>query len=92
MTIRSSTVPILATLAILFTLLGSAYMGGYFWLGELDEYRGWQGHHRKRIYSQAWLSRVYVPAAKVESWLTGAAVHIAYFDPEFGGRVYQPED
>jgi len=71
MTSRPSTAaPILAVLAIVILPLG-AYVGGYFALGKYVEWRTGAGHLAtvERNYPAAWLSTIYHPAAKVETWL-----------------------
>ena len=86
--------PILAALALLLLPLG-AYVGGYFWLGEVEEQ--WinspdDGGYA-RVYRQEWAWTIYKPAGKVEAWLTGIAVDIAFRDPNYADWVYEyPED
>jgi hypothetical protein len=80
MTSRPATAaPILVALAIVLVLL-SAYVGGYFWLGESEDYPPFPGGPvvRLRVYdSQPW-ARLYEPAAKAETWLTGRDTSTGY--------------
>ena len=73
MTSRPSTAaPILAVLAIVLAMLG-AYVGGYFLVG----YRiDWQPSGFARSYPSRWIAVAFIPAARVEAWVTGESVDV----------------
>ena len=74
----STAAPILAVLAVVLVTLG-AYVGGYYWLGERysiythDNFELPPGRI-ERDYPHVWLRTIYLPAARVEAWLTGIDV------------------
>jgi hypothetical protein len=71
--------PILALLAIMLVTL-AAYVTGYFWLGESEDYPPVPGAPmiRLRVYdSQSWAA-LFEPAAKTETWLTGRDTSTGY--------------
>ena len=88
MTSRPSTAaPILAVLAIGLVTLG-AYVGGYFWLGRrIDEpFIGYPPSSRRerddpvrifRSYPSPWMTAMFQPAGKVESWFRGIPVSVS---------------
>jgi hypothetical protein len=63
----STAAPILAVLIIVLAMLGTAYVGGYFWLGQ--RYDG--DETAFRVYPQQWMATAFEPAARFETWLTG---------------------
>ena len=73
---RSTAAPILAALAIVLVLLG-AYVGGYFWLSEIDPTAtfiradGTEQPGQVRYFQHSGLVMLFHPASAVESWLTG---------------------
>ena len=87
MTSRSSAAaPILALLTVLTIVLLTlaSYVGGYFWLGQRrDVVLGpssatSQTNCILRTYPHAWQMKTFKPAAKLEGWLSGHAVVLAY--------------
>jgi hypothetical protein len=83
MTSRSS-IPA-TTLALLAAMLVTlaAYVTGYFWLGEAEDYPPIPGGPvvRLRVYdSQPW-ARLFEPAARAETWLTARDTSTAYTEP-----------
>jgi hypothetical protein len=77
MTRPSTAAPILAVLAIVLVTLG-VYVGGYFWFGEridwASESESGYDESASRFYEQKWMVKVFEPAARLETWLTGVKV------------------
>ena len=80
MTSPSTAAPILAVLAIVLVPLG-AYVGGYFWLGVRvqGQTRNLLGNTvdvTQVIYNHDWQIRLFSPAARLESIVTGRHVSL----------------
>ena len=83
MTSRPSTAaPILAVLAVVLVTLG-AYAGGYFWLGEWEEDPFANEGDGFRSYKSRWIAWSFMPAAKVESLLSGHDIQAAWWPEDF---------
>jgi hypothetical protein len=76
----SAATAVLSTFVVLTSLLG-VYVGGYFGLGECFELS--RGAGKYRIYRYKWLANVFVPAAWIESKLTGEDVGTEFEGPRF---------
>lgn len=75
---KSSAAPILVTLAIVLVTLLAAYVGGYFWLGTWFDY----DETAARVYPQAWMAKIFEPATRFETWLTGTQIWAQHFTNE----------
>jgi hypothetical protein len=72
MTSRPSTAaPILAMLAIVLVMLG-AYVGGYFWFGELEQNPFDDGYFRN--FHHRWEAIIFAPAAWVDGAIRGVPI------------------
>jgi hypothetical protein len=83
---RFTAAPILAVLAIgVPLLLLGAYVGGYFWLGE------WLhgGPVPMRYYRYRWQASVFMPAAKIESYLRASSINVTS-QAEIDELIYSP--
>ena len=92
MTRRSSTLPILAALALVAVPL-LLYLGGYFWLSERSDWqylhggslslmtpvRG-RGNLTRRDFRQEWIASLYMPAAWAEAKCSGAEIEMTWGD------------
>jgi hypothetical protein len=62
--------PVVA-LALLISVIGSAYVGGYFWLSKQSEVGSCLGRPLVlRFYRYQWLAEAYRPLARIESSVT----------------------
>lgn len=83
---KSAVTPILAILVVVTALLG-LYVGGYFWLGH--RYPNPPGAGIARLFPYVWVQTLYIPAAKIESFVIGCDVQAGcYFA---GGHPPLPE-
>lgn len=68
---QPGTMHIILAVVLMIAIPLSAYVGGYFCLGshsgayKFDETQCW------RAFDHLWLVKLYRPAARVESWITG---------------------
>ena len=63
---------VFVALVVLVALL--SYLGGYILLGDIEHFRG----TKFRVFGPQWQAKLYEPAAKVESSLTGEPVATSY--------------
>jgi hypothetical protein len=69
----------------LVAVLSEAYVGGYFWLGDREEF-DWQGEeYVSRRYSSALLMKAYWPMSQIETRLIGIKVVLSYYGYDGGG-------
>jgi hypothetical protein len=68
--------PIVAALALLLLPLGAVYVGGYYWLGFYYPNSLVIGTRTisVRSFPYVWQQKLYVPAAKLESFLSKSEV------------------
>ena len=71
---RSSVALLAGTIVLLLTLPLAGYVAGYFWLAEYESGENEDGavEYLSRDYPQQWLTDIYSPAGKVESWLAAS--------------------
>ena len=75
---RRPAVAVAVALLLISMLLVAAYFGGYFALSV--KHSGATSDDWCRIFRSAWLTKLYQPAARVESALTGDDV-CTYYQP-----------
>ena len=86
--------PILAVLTVVLVSLG-AYVGVYFWLGELWQsplsvtswLNGDRSHELRRTYPHRWQALAFQPLARIETWLRAKTVKT---DSDDELRIYEP--
>jgi hypothetical protein len=76
---RRPFVTLALALVLLLALPLVMYVVGYFWLGENDSVENDDGavEFVSRDYPQQWLTDIYSPAGKVESWLRRIEVTVS---------------
>jgi len=70
--------------ALLIAVLGSAYVGGYFWLSTRHGTELGDGSPVVlRSYKYDWLGDIYRPMSRIEASATGGYVFVVSKDPTF---------